>query len=182
MILSYLSHSFSKTFCVFGEVSLSSNSNFLCVGASTGDFRKLSFFFMNGFSNSSVIFSCLFRSGIQFLRSSFSSSSMVEISNTLPSLQSFSAKATTWSFGRCRYSWWLKFTMTNGVTVSGFLSLRSAIIGYVHMLGFELSQSSFGMTLTLTSSVLLMSMSTTAQECGGVFAFLLCDTVALDAD
>ena len=61
---------------------------------------------------------------------------MVQISNTSPSLQSFSAKATTWSFGRCKCLWWLKFTITNGVTVFGSLSFRSAIMGFVHMLGF----------------------------------------------
>ena len=49
------------------------------------------------------------------------------------------------------------------------------------MLGFVLSQSSSGTILTLTSSVLLMSMSTTAHERGGIFAFPLSDTVALDA-
>ena len=54
-------------------------------------------------------------------------------------------------------------------------------MGYVQMLGFALSQSSSGMTLTLISSVLLMSMSTTAQEWGGIFAFLFSETVALDA-
>ena len=54
-------------------------------------------------------------------------------------------------------------------------------MGYVQMLGFVLSQSLSGMISTLTSSVLLMSTSTTAQEHGGIFAFFLSDTVALDA-
>ena len=71
--------------------------------------------------------------------------------------------------------------MMNGVTVFGFLSLRSAIMGYVQMLGFVLSQSSSGMTSTLIFSVVLMSMSTTAQERGGIFALFFSETVALDA-
>ena len=54
-------------------------------------------------------------------------------------------------------------------------------MGYVHMLGFALSQSSSGITSTLTSSVLLMSTSMTVQGRGGIFAFLFSDTVALDA-
>ena len=49
------------------------------------------------------------------------------------------------------------------------------------MLGFALSQSLSGMISTLTSSVVLMFTSTTAQEHGGIFAFFLSDTVALDA-
>ena len=65
MILSYLSHSFSNAFCVFGEMSLSSSSTFLWVVASAGDFRKSSFFFMKGFSKSSVIYSCHCSFGIQ---------------------------------------------------------------------------------------------------------------------
>ena len=104
IISSYFSHSLSKALCVFGDMSLSSNSTFLCTGASTGDFRKSSSFCMNGFSKDSLNFSCRFLSGIQFLGSSFSSCSMVQISNTSPSLQSFSAKATTWSLGRCKCS------------------------------------------------------------------------------
>ena len=71
--------------------------------------------------------------------------------------------------------------MTNGVTVFGFLSFRSAIMGYVHMLGFALSQSWSGMTSTLISSVVLMSMSTTAQDSGGTFMFLFSDTDDLDS-
>ena len=54
-------------------------------------------------------------------------------------------------------------------------------MGYVQMLGFALNQSSSGMISTLTPSVLLISMSTTAQDCGGIFAFFFNDTVALDA-
>ena len=54
-------------------------------------------------------------------------------------------------------------------------------MGFVQMLGFALSQSSCGITLTLTSFVLLMSTSTTVQEQGGIFMFLFSDTVALDA-
>ena len=95
MMSSYFSHSLSKAFCVFGDMSLSSKSTFLCTGASAGDFKKSSSFCMNGFSCNSLNFSCRFLSGIQFLGSSFSSCSMVQISNTSPSLQSFSAKATT---------------------------------------------------------------------------------------
>ena len=64
--------------------------------------------------------------------------------------------------------------------MSGFWFLRSTIMGYVQILGFALSQSSCGMTSTLTSSVLLMSMSTTAHKQGGILAFLFSDTVALD--
>ena len=94
MISSYFSHSLSKAFCVFGDMSLSSKSTFLCTGASAGDFKKSSSFCMNGFSSNSLNFSCCFLSGIQFLGNSFSSCSMVQISNTSPSLQSFSAKAT----------------------------------------------------------------------------------------
>ena len=66
--------------------------------------------------------------------------------------------------------------MTNGVTVSSFLSYRSAIMGYVHMLGFALSRSWSGVTSTLISLVVLMSISTTAQDRGGTFMFLFSDT------
>ena len=104
MMSSYFSHSLSKDSCVLGDMFLSSNSTFLCTGAYAGDFRKSSFFCMNGFSKNSLNFSCRFLSGIQFLGSSLSSCSMVQISNISPSLQSFSAKATTWSFGRCKCS------------------------------------------------------------------------------
>ena len=93
-------HSSSKACHVLGNVFLSSSSTFLCTGASAGDFRKSSSFFMNGFSKNSFIFSWHFLSGIQFLGRSFLSCSIVHISKTLPSLQSFSANATTWSFGR----------------------------------------------------------------------------------
>ena len=61
--------------------------------------------------------------------------------------------------------------MTNSVTVFGTLSFRSAIMGYVQMLGFALSQSWSQMISTLISSVVLMSTSTTAHECGGIFTF-----------
>ena len=124
---------FQRLFVVCWEMSLCSSNTFLWLSASAGDFKKSSFFFINGFSNSSVIFSCCCHSGIQFLGRSLSSSSMVQISNTSPSLQSFSVKAMTWSLGRCRCSWWLKFTITNGVTASGFLSYRSANMGYVQI-------------------------------------------------
>ena len=60
------------------------------------------------------------------------------------------------------------------------LSFRSARMGYVQMLGFELNQSVSGMISTLTSLVVLMSMSTTAHGHGGIFTFLFSDTVALD--
>ena len=53
-------------------------------------------------------------------------------------------------------------------------------MGYVHMLGFALSQSWSGITLTLVSSVVLMSMSTTAQDHGGTFMFLFSDTDDLE--
>ena len=66
--------------------------------------------------------------------------------------------------------------MTNGVMVFCSLSFRSAITGYVHTLGFALSQSWSGMTLTLVSSVVLMSTSTTAQDYGGTLMFLFSDT------
>ena len=182
MMSSYFSHSLSNAFCVLGEMFLSSSSTFLCTGASAGDFRKSSSFFSNGFSKNSLSFSCRFLSGIQFLGISFSSCSMVQISSTYPSLQSFSVKATMWSFGRCKCSWWLKFTMMNGVVASGSLSLRSAIMGYVHMLGFALNHSWSGMTSTLMFSVLLMSTSTTAQDRGGTLMFLYKDTKALDGN
>ena len=135
---SYFWHSSSKACCILGEMFLSSKSTFLCTGASARDLRKSSSFCMNGFSKNPLIFSSHFFSGIQFLGRSLLSYSMVQISNTSPLLQSFSANATTWSFGRCKCLWWLKFTMMNGVTVFGPLSFRSAIMGYVHMLGFAL--------------------------------------------
>ena len=65
--------------------------------------------------------------------------------------------------------------MTNGVTVFSSLSFRSPIMGYVHMLGFAVSQSWSGMTSTL-----LMSTSTTMQGHGGTFTFFFSDTVDLD--
>ena len=68
----------------------------------------------------------------------------------------------------------------NGVTVYGSLSFRSAIMGYVHMLGFALNQSWSGVTLTLISLVVFMSTSTTAQDHGGTFMFLFSDTDDLD--
>ena len=126
---------------------------------------------MNGFSKKSLSFSCCFLSGIQFLGISFSNCSMVQISNTSPSLQSFSAMPTTCSFGRCKCSWWLKFTITNGVVIFGSLSFRSAIMGYVHMLGCALNKSWSGMTSTLMFSMVLMSTSTTAQDRGGTLIF-----------
>ena len=179
---SYLSHSSSKACWVLGEMILSPSKMFLCAGASTGDFRKSSSLCMNGFSKNSLHFSWRFVSGIQFLGRSFSNCSMVQISNTSPSLQFFSVKAITWSFGICRCSWWLKFTMTNGVTVFGTLSFRSAIIGYVQMLGFTLNQSWSGVISTLISSMVLMSMSTTAHKRGGIFTFFFRDTDDLDGD
>ena len=60
------------------------------------------------------------------------------------------------------------------------LSFKSAIMGYVHMLGFALNQSWSGMTSTLISSVVLMSTSTTAQDRGGTFTFFFSDTDNLD--
>ena len=48
------------------------------------------------------------------------------------------------------------------------------------MLGFALSQSWSGMTSTFISSVVLMSTSTTVQDCGGTFMFLFSDTDDLD--
>ena len=72
--------------------------------------------------------------------------------------------------------------MVNGVTAFGSLSFRSAIMGYVHMLGFVLSQSWSGMIATLISSVVLMSTSTTAHERGGIFTFFFKDTDDLDCD
>ena len=50
------------------------------------------------------------------------------------------------------------------------------------MLGFSLSQSWSGMISTLISSVVLMSTSTTAHECGGIFTFFFSDTDDLDDD
>ena len=70
--------------------------------------------------------------------------------------------------------------MTNGVTVFGSLSVRSAIMGYVHMLGFALNQSWSRMTSTFIFSMVLMSMSTTAQDRGGTFMFLFSNTNDLD--
>ena len=72
---SYFLHSSSKAPCVLGEMFLS--------------------FCMNGFLKNSLSFSWRFLSGIQFLGVSFSNCFMVQISNTSPSLQSFSVKATT---------------------------------------------------------------------------------------
>ena len=68
----------------------------------------------------------------------------------------------------------------NGVTVFGSLCFRSAIMGYVHMLGFALNQSWSGMTSTLISSMVLMSTSTTVQDCGGILMFFFSDTDDLD--
>ena len=62
----------------------------------------------------------------------------------------------------------------------GSLCFRSAIMGYVHTLGFALNQSWSGMTSTLISSVVLMLMSTTAQVHGGTFMFFFGDTDDLD--
>ena len=133
---------------------LSSNKTFLCVRASAGDFKKSSFSFINGFSNSSVIFSCLWCSGIQFRGSSCSSSSWCKFPTLCLHCSPFLQRLQHDPLGDVGV--WLKFTMTNGVTVFGFLSLRSTVMGYVHMLGFVLSQSSSRMTSTLTSSVVLM--------------------------
>ena len=72
--------------------------------------------------------------------------------------------------------------MMNSVTVFSSLSFRSAIMGYVHMLGFALNQSWSGMTSTLISSVVLMCMSATVQDCGGTFLFFFSDTNDLDGD
>ena len=70
--------------------------------------------------------------------------------------------------------------ITNGVTVFSSLSFRSAIMGYVHMLVFALNQSWSGMTSTLMFSVVLMSTSTTAQDCGGTLMFFFKETEDLD--
>ena len=70
--------------------------------------------------------------------------------------------------------------MTNGVTVSGSLSFRSAIMGYVHMLGFALSHNWSGVTSTLIFSVVLISTSITVQDQGGTLMFFFSDTNALD--
>ena len=94
IMLSYVSHSLSKAFCVFGEMLLSSSRTFLCIGALAGDFKKSSFFCIKGFLKNSPSFSCHFLSGIQFGGRSLSSCSILQISNTCPSLQSFSVKAT----------------------------------------------------------------------------------------
>ena len=104
MMSSYFLHSLSNAFCVFGGMSLSSSNTFLWAGTSAGDFKKSSFLISNAFSKNSFIFSCCFLDGIQFRGISFSSCSMVHISKTSPSLESFSVKATTWSFGRCKCS------------------------------------------------------------------------------
>ena len=72
--------------------------------------------------------------------------------------------------------------MTNGVVVFGSLPFRSAITGYVQMLGCALNHSWSGMTSTLMFSVLLISMSTTAKDHGGTLMFLFRDTEALDGD
>ena len=89
---SYFLHSSSKACWVFGEMFLSLSKTFLCTGTSARDFWKSSSFCMNGFSKNSFSFSWHFLSGIQFLGRSFSNCSMVQISNTSPSLQSFSVK------------------------------------------------------------------------------------------
>ena len=101
---SYFLHSLSNGFCVLGDMSLSSNNTFLWTGTSAGDFKKSSFLVSNGFSKNSFIFSCHFLDGIQFRGISFSSCSLVHISKTSPSLESFSAKATMCVFGRCKCS------------------------------------------------------------------------------
>ena len=44
------------------------------------------------------------------------------------------------------------------------------------MLGFALNQSWSGMTSTLISSMVLMSMSTTVQDRGGTLMFVFSDT------
>ena len=92
MMSSYFSHSLSNDACILGDMFLSSSNTFLCTGTSAGDFRKSSSFCMKGFSKNSLSFSCHFLSGIQFLGISFSSCSMLQISNTSPSLQSFLRK------------------------------------------------------------------------------------------
>ena len=89
--------------CLYPPVTLSSVCVCVCVCvcmcASDGDFKKSSFFLMNGFSNSSVIFSSCFLCGIQFLGDSSLVLFIVHSSNTSSLMQSFSAKVTTWSFG-----------------------------------------------------------------------------------
>ena len=72
--------------------------------------------------------------------------------------------------------------MTNGVTASAGLSFKSAIMGYVHMLGFALNHSWSGMISTLISSVLLIVTSTTVQDHGGTLMFLFNDTEAIAGD
>ena len=62
----------------------------------------------------------------------------------------------------------------------GSLSFRSAIMGYVHMLGFALSHNWSGVTSTLIFSVVLISTSTTVQDRGGTLMFFFSDTDALD--
>ena len=163
----YFSHNLSNAFCVFGDMFLSSSTScVLVLPLVTSDSRRP--FSQMGSRRTHLVFPVV--------------SWMVSNSKTSPSLESFSVKAMTWSFGRCRCLWWLKFTMTNGVTASGCLSFRSAIMGYVHMLGFALNHSWSGITSTLISSMLLMSTSTTAQDRGGTLMFLFRDTEALDGD
>ena len=53
-------------------------------------------------------------------------------------------------------------------------------MGYVHMLGFALNLSWSGMTSTLIFSVVLMSTSTTVQDCGGTLMLFFSDMDALD--
>ena len=53
-------------------------------------------------------------------------------------------------------------------------------MGYVHMFGFALSHNWSGVTSTLIFSVVLMSTSTTVQDCGGTLMFFFSDTDALD--
>ena len=101
MISSYFSRNLSKAFCVFGDMSLSFNSTFLCTGVFPGE---VIIFLHEWVLEKFTELFLLFLSGIQFLGSYFPSCSMVQISNTSPSLQSFSAKATTWSLGRCKCS------------------------------------------------------------------------------
>ena len=48
------------------------------------------------------------------------------------------------------------------------------------MLGFALSHNWLGVTSTLIFSVVLMSTSTTAQDCGWTLMFFFSDTDALD--
>ena len=91
----------------------------------------------------------------------------------------FSANMTTWSMERYRCSLLLKLTMTKGDTDISILLLRSAIIGYVQMLGFALSHSSSGMISALSLYTDLTSISTTLQALGTLTCFFS-DTVALE--